>query len=76
MCFYRFAYLFAMTAATVVATPQPPAKVPLDVVLNRAGWYLESFVDEFENVVAEETYTQDSSQPLASFSPPASGGRG
>ena len=44
-------------------------------MLDRAGWYLDYFVDEFENVVAEETYTQDSSQLLASFSP-VSGGRG
>ena len=70
------AFLFALTvsSALTLAAPQPP-KVPLDVVLDRAGWYLDYFVDEFENVVAEETYTQDSSQLLASFSP-AAGGRG
>ena len=65
-----YALLFALTVSTamVLAAPQPAAKVPLDVVLDRAGWYLDYFVDEFENVVAEETYTQDSSQMLASFS--------
>ena len=69
-------FLFAVTvsSALTLAAPQSP-KVPLDVVLDRAGWYLDYFVDEFENVVAEETYTQDSSQLLASFSP-AAGGRG
>ena len=70
------AFLFAVTvsSALTLAAPQSP-KVPLDVVLDRAGWYLDYFVDEFENVVAEETYTQDSSQLLASFTPSA-GGRG
>ncbi len=71
------ALLFALIICTalVLAAPQPPARVALDVLLDRAGWYLDYFVDEFENVVAEETYTQDSSQMLASFSPIA-GGRG
>lgn len=70
-------FLSALAASTVMAlaAPQPPARVPLDVVLDRAGWYLDYFVDEFENVVAEERYTQDSSQTLPSFSP-AAGGRG
>ena len=72
-----WAFLSALTASTVMAlaAPQPPATVPLDVVLDRAGWYLDYFVDDFENVVAEETYIQDSSQPLPSFSP-VGGGRG
>ncbi len=72
-----YALLFALTLSTalVLAAPQPAGKIPLEVVLDRAGWYLDYFVDEFENVVAEETYTQDSSQMLASFSPMA-GGRG
>ena len=72
-----YAFLFALTVSTAMAlaAPQPQLKVPLDVVLDRAGWYLDYFVDEFENVVAEETYIQDSSQPLPSFSP-MGGGRG
>jgi formylglycine-generating enzyme required for sulfatase activity len=57
------------------AAPQPPAKPQLEVVLDRAGWYLDYFVDEFENVVAEENYIQDSSQSLPTISP-ASFGRG
>src|SRR5216683_833304 len=61
-------------AIVVTAAPQPPARVPLEVLLDRAAWYLESFIDEFENVVAEETYIQDSSVMLPSFSP--IGGRG
>ena len=33
--------------------------VALDVVLDRAAWYLDYFIDQFENVVAEENYIQD-----------------
>src|SRR4051812_2776849 len=70
------AFLVALLLATsmVYATPQPAARADLEAVLDRAGWYLDYFVDEFENVVAEETYTQDSSQLLASFSPISGGG--
>ena len=59
----------------MLAAPQPPAKADLEAVLDRAGWYLDYFVDEFENVVAEENYIQDSSQLLPTISP-AGGGRG
>jgi formylglycine-generating enzyme required for sulfatase activity len=71
------AVVFASSLSSVLllAAPQPPAKADLESVLNRAGWYLDYFVDEFENVVAEENYIQDSSQLLPTTSP-ASGGRG
>jgi formylglycine-generating enzyme len=66
----------ASAADAVSATSAAPAdKVPLDDLLDKAGWYLDYFVDEFENVVAEETYIQDSAQALPSFSP-ITGGRG
>ena len=68
--------LSVSAAIAVAAAPQTPARVPLDVLLDRAGWYLDSFVDEFENVVAEETYIQDSSVLLPSFSPIGGRGRG
>ena len=59
---FRAAVLFALTlgAAALAASPPPQERVPLDVVLDRAGWYLDYFVDEFENVVAEESYVLDS----------------
>jgi formylglycine-generating enzyme required for sulfatase activity len=60
-------------ASLVFAAAQPPDRVSTDVLLERAGWYLDYFVDEFENVVAEETYIQDSAVPLPSFSPIPSG---
>ena len=65
----------AFSSAIALAAAQKPADVPLDAILDRAGWYLESFIAEFENVVAEEHYTQDASSNLPSFSPVA-GGRG
>jgi formylglycine-generating enzyme required for sulfatase activity len=70
-------FLFALSLSTAfaLAGPQPPARLDLAAVLDRAGWYLDYFVDEFENVVAEENYIQDSSQLLPTTSP-ASGGRG
>ena len=72
---YAFVFASVVSSALVLAAPQPPAKADLEAVLNRAGWYLDYFVDEFENVVAEENYIQDSSQPLPTISP-AGGGRG
>src|SRR5712691_9373753 len=74
-CFRAALIALSLSAViAVAAAPQTPARVSLDVLLDRAGWYLESFVDEFENVVAEEIYIQDSSVLLPSFSP--IGGRG
>src|SRR3954463_9606037 len=63
----------SLSSAMTLAAPPAPAPVMLEVLLDRAGWYLESFVDEFENVVAEERYVQDSSNLLPSFSPMATG---
>jgi formylglycine-generating enzyme required for sulfatase activity len=45
----------------------PP--VALDVMLERAAWYLDYFIDQFVNVVAEEQYAQDSNVLLPSYSP-------
>lgn len=49
--------------------------VTLEQLLNRAAWYLDYFIDQFENVVAQEDYMQDSTAPLPSFVPLV-GGRG
>ena len=71
------AALVALSLATAMTAAAPPAaeRVQLEVLLDRAAWYLDYFVDEFENVVAEERYVQDSTMLLPSFSPIA-GGRG
>ena len=58
----------------VAFAQQPPAERPtLDALLTRAAWYLDYFVAQFENVVAEEVYVQDSSVLLQSFNPIFSG---
>src|SRR5205085_2587785 len=41
----------------------------LDALLVRSAWYLDYFIDQFENVVAEEEYVQDSTFFLPSYSP-------
>ena len=73
--FHAFLFTLVLGATLVLAAAQAPGKVPLDILLDRTGWYLDYFVDEFENVVAEERYVQDSSVLLPSFSP-VTGGRG
>ena len=64
----------SLGAAAVAAAPPAQDRVPLEIVLDRSGWYLDYFVDEFENVVAEETYIQDSALLLPSFMPVVAGG--
>ncbi len=66
----------ALVAGALALTAAAPAdRAELDDLLDKAGWYLDYFVDEFENVVAEETYIQDSTLLLPTFSP-MSAGRG
>jgi formylglycine-generating enzyme len=43
--------------------------VTLEGLLNRAAWYLDYFIDRFENVVAEEQYSQNAASPLPTYSP-------
>ena len=68
-------FAFLLAAPLVAAAPPPGDRVSLEDLLDRTAWYLDYFVDEFENVVAEESYIQDSSMMLPSFSP-MPGGRG
>ncbi len=70
----RLLVLVAVSVGSVaVVSGQQAERVSLDSLLNRAGWYLESFTDEFSNVVAEEIYTQDASTPLPAFQPTGRG---
>jgi len=57
--------------AITVAGPDLRAAdaVTLEVLLNRAAWYLDYFIDRFENVVAEEQYIQDAATLLPTYSP-------
>ena len=70
---------FAPIALAIVCTAAAFAKsrdaerASLETLLTRAAWYLDYFVDQFENVVAEETYIQDASVMMPIFTP---GGRG
>jgi hypothetical protein len=48
--------------------------VTLPLLLGRAAWYVNDFVDRFSNVVAEETYIQDSNIPMPPIA--ANTGRG
>jgi len=66
--------LFATGAIVALAQPRAPEHVSLDALLTRAAWYLDYFVDQFENVVAEEICIQDASVMMPSFTPMA--GRG
>src|SRR5258706_16440639 len=63
------------SALFAAAAPQPE-KVTLDALLVRSAWYLDYFIDQFENVVAEEDYVQDSSFFMPTISPFGGGGRG
>jgi formylglycine-generating enzyme required for sulfatase activity len=68
--------LFAATAMVAFAEqPRAPVeRASLETLLTRAAWYLDYFVDQFENVVAEEVCIQDSSVMVPTFNP--IGGRG
>jgi hypothetical protein len=56
-----------MTAGTGLRAQGSDAEpVSLDLLLIRGGEYLRTFLEKFSNVVAEETYVQDSSVPMQS----------
>jgi len=59
---------FCLSVVLAGMGPDNPP-VALDVMLDRAAWYLDYFIDQFVNVVAEEQYAQDSNVLLPSFSP-------
>ncbi|HMD35380.1 MAG TPA: formylglycine-generating enzyme family protein [Vicinamibacterales bacterium] len=63
--------IVAACCLTVVLAGSGPDNPPvaLEVMLDRAAWYLDYFIDQFVNVVAEEQYAQDSNVMLPSFSP-------
>jgi formylglycine-generating enzyme required for sulfatase activity len=70
----RFTVASLVAAGAGAGWAQPQERASLEMLLTRAAWYLDFFVERFENVVSEETYTQDSSVLLPSFNPAA--GRG
>jgi formylglycine-generating enzyme required for sulfatase activity len=62
-----------MMGPLVLAMALAADPVTLDQLLNRSAWYLDYFIDQFENVVAEENYQQDAADPLPSFMPTPAG---
>src|SRR5882672_11694063 len=59
----------AMVALAQQSREAPAERASLDALLTRAAWYLDYFVDQFENVVAEEICIQDASVMMPSFHP-------
>src|ERR1043165_933175 len=75
----RFACLAVCLVAAAIGTAplhgqRAESRVTLDALLDRAAWYIDYFIDQFENVVAEESYVQDSTSLLPTITPLA--GRG
>lgn len=48
----------------------------VELLMGRAAWYIDEFVESFSNVVSEERYSQDSSVPLPAVTPTGRGGGG
>src|SRR5258706_4043044 len=67
------AALFALGLGTAIALAAPHSRaadpLTLEALLDRAAWYLDYFIDQFENVVAEEEYIQDAAMLLPTYSP-------
>src|SRR5689334_20245416 len=73
----RFAFVVVCAVAATAGIPGIPAiddRPTLEILLDRAAWYLDYFIDQFENVVAEESYVQDATTQLPTY--PVVGGRG
>ena len=78
----RFAApVVALCAAATMGAPEASSgraamaidRPDLETLLDRAAWYLDFFIDQFENVVAEEVYVQDANTPLPSYGPMGTG---
>jgi hypothetical protein len=52
----------------------PNEGISADLLMGRAAWYVDEFVESFSNVVSEERYLQDSSVPLPAVTPAGRGG--
>jgi hypothetical protein len=56
--------LVVIAACAVVPRAQEQPAMSLELLLGRAAWYVDEFIEKFSNVVAEEHYLQESSVPL------------
>src|SRR5258708_37883556 len=70
-------FALGLGAAIALAAGDPRAAdaLTLETLLDRAAWYLDYFIDRFENVVAEEEYIQDAATLLPTYGS-FCGGRG
>lgn len=64
----------AALAGLTGAAAQEPSPVSLQLLLGRAAWYVDDFMQRFANVVAEENYFQDSTVSLPAVTPAGRGG--
>ena len=59
--------LCVWAAGAALPAQEPDAdRISVELLLGRAGWYVQEFIEQFSNVVSEETYIQDSSVPMQS----------
>lgn len=71
--FFAGLVLALFTLPGVAAQTPEPEPVSLSLLLGRAAWYVVSFVDQLSNVVAEESYLQDSTANLPAIMPTGRG---
>jgi hypothetical protein len=58
--------VWAAAGAALTAQGPDVDRISVELLLGRAGWYAQDFIEKFSNVVSEETYIQDSSVPMQS----------
>jgi hypothetical protein len=61
-----FAVCLLTAGAGLRAQDSDADRISLELLLGRGGWYIFEFMEKFSNVVAEETYIQDSTVPMQS----------
>ncbi|HVH26278.1 MAG TPA: hypothetical protein VM818_05950 [Vicinamibacterales bacterium] len=64
--FCVLAVALCTAGSTLLGQESGTDRITIELLLGRAGWYVLDFLDKFSNVVAEETYLQDSSVPMQS----------
>lgn len=54
----------ATTGAALAGQDPDADRISVELLLGRAAWYVQDFLEKFSNVVSEETYIQDSGVPM------------
>src|SRR5687768_10228291 len=55
-----------LTGAALAAQEPDVDRISAELLVGRAGWYAQEFIEQLSNVVSEETYVQDSGVPMQS----------